>query len=638
MNQPVINTWKEENRFWEHSLNQVENGLPEATKALIGWDGVVVWDQEIDPVDMLNAYVKGVSEESCGQCTPCRLGTRQMLKLTNAICSGNGSIQDLDRICFLVKQIGLTARCDLGRTMAKPVTDLINEFQDEFLDVIQGKRKVRKEIYQKTITAPCISACPAHVNIPAYIEYVRMEKWEKAMEIVRKGCPMPGTIGRVCVRPCEAYCKRGDLDSALSIRAIKRFLADKEMKGEIKNQSCPEVKNLLKIAIIGAGPAGLSCAYYLGKKGYAATIFEANEGPGGMAAYGIPSYRLPREVIDHEVDVVKNMGAEIRYNVTIGKDISVDELSDQGYQAIFLATGAPKSAKMRCEGEDAGYEGFMAGVEFLAESARKRMPLKGGKAVVIGGGNVAMDCVRTLKRFGFQQVNLLYRRTEVEMPADPVEIREAKEEGVIFDFLVAPVQIIEEGNKVTGLECKKMALGEPDKSGRRRPVPIEGSEFIISCDAIIPAVGQACIVDEVIPADYGLTTAWKTLVVNEATGQSEQSHIFGGGDCVTGPKTLIAALTAGKKAADYIETYLNQGMRVPEKTEAMENLITKPEIFIEKIKFPYPGCTEKIEVKPLDPDIRVKNFNEVESGYSVLQARKEAGRCLRCYRMLLSAV
>lgn len=639
MNHPVLNTWKGENPVTDALSRDIGTWFTDNPfKAVMGWDGIIIHENEIDPVDMLAAYASFVFSESCGQCAPCRLGTERIKTLSENIGLGKGQMSDLDTICHIAKEIGLTARCDLGRTMGQPIMDLIEHCKADFADVIHGKRPTRKGTYVMKITAPCISACPSHVNIPSYIENVRMGNFRDAMDAVREGCPMPGTIGRVCVRPCETACKRGDLDEPVSIRAIKRFLADKELRGEMREDVLPEVKHTEKVAIVGAGPAGLSCAYYLGKKGYAATIFESQEGPGGMAAYGIPSYRLPRHVISHEVDIVRKFGADIRYNTAVGTDITMAELAKQGYKAVFLGMGAPMSSRMRCEGEDEGYAGFMPGVDFLAASAREKKPLSGEKVVVIGGGNVAMDCVRTSKRLGFQDVRLLYRRTEAEMPADPHEIREAKEEGVAFDFLVAPVRIISENNAVKGLTCIKMKLGEPDESGRRRPVPIKGSEFLIDCDAIIPAVGQTCVADTVVPEDSGLTTSWKTLVANNTTFQTDAKHIFGGGDCVTGPKTLIAALAAGKNAARYIDEYLKNGSCRPENADLLNEVAMSPVIFDGQKSFPFPGITEKAEGDVLDPEIRINSFDEVEDALSSSQARMEAERCLRCYRMIMAAV
>ncbi|BBO84527.1 NADPH-Fe(3+) oxidoreductase subunit beta [Desulfosarcina ovata subsp. sediminis] len=629
MEHPVINTWTGD----QASIDSCDASV----RALMGWEGIVIRDPEVDPVDLLDAYLKRTAAESCGQCIPCRLGTAQLVDLMDDIVGGRGSEKTLEQIRFLVLQISRTARCDIGRTMAKPVVDLMDNFQADFLAVINNERPVRRGSYASVVTAPCISACPSNVDIPAYLENVRMDRWSQAMATVRADCPMPGTIGRVCVRPCETHCRRSRLDEPLAIRAVKRFLADEEMAAKLDADTPPPPAKPGRVAVIGAGPAGLSCAYYLGKQGYRCTIFEAQEGPGGMAAYGIPSYRLPRQVIAHEVAMVEKQGAEIRYGIKVGEDIRLDELLGKGYGAVFLAVGAPESSKMRCEGEDAGYRCFMTGVNFLAEAARGRTPLSGKRLVVIGGGNVAMDCVRTARRIGFDDVNLLYRRTEAEMPADPQEIEEAKEEGVHFHHLVAPVSIVADGEEITGLKCQRMELGEPDASGRRRPVPVQGSEFVIDCDTIIPAVGQVCVVDCVLPEEDALTP-WKTLVVDQTTFQSETSHIFGGGDCVTGPATLIKALAAGKHAARFIAEYLEAGQCTGKPIDILRKLITPDTVCDPQETFAYPGQTLRAHPEIMAPDVRIGSFDEVEKGFSAAQARVEAARCLRCYRLMLSAI
>ncbi|WDP89069.1 MAG: FAD-dependent oxidoreductase [Desulfobacter sp.] len=638
MNHPVIDTWIGDEQ--ELDLSCLDAGHWEKMpRAVMGWKGLKIWDKSVDPVDMLAAYLSKASEESCGQCTPCRLGTARMATLAQGLSKGEGKAGDLDQIRHLVRQIGHTARCDLGRTLAKPVLDLMDQFRNEFTAAVRGKRRIQKSAtYAATLTAPCIQACPAHVDIPAYLENVRMGQWSKAMDTVRQGCPMPGTIGRVCVRPCESACRRGELDAPLSVRAVKRFLGDLEMGGELAPLSSDSNTRPEKVAVVGAGPAGLSCAYYLGKQGIKATVFEAQEGPGGMAAYGIPSYRLPRDVIAHEVRMVESVGAEIRYNTAIGKNISLEELTTQGYKAVFVGAGAPAPAKMRCDGEDEGYENFIPGVEFLARAARGETPLSGRRVAVIGGGNVAMDCVRTSRRLGFSNINLIYRRTEAQMPADPHEIREAREEGVKFHFLVAPVRIVaDDQHRVTGLECMKMILGEPDSSGRRRPVPVENSQFIMECDAIIPAIGQTCTLDNFLPKEDGVLSRWNTLEVDSITGQSPIPHIFGGGDCATGPSTLIAALAAGKKGALAIAGYLETGTCPDENDEMVRILTHAPTLFQSETTFSYPGCTQRAEAPILPPEIRVENFDEVEKGFAPFQARIEAARCLRCYRMVMAA-
>jgi formate dehydrogenase beta subunit len=637
MAQTAIETWSDAARLAK-AREEVHKRFPgRAVKAVMGWEGIALWDQTVDPVDLLDAYLKRAAAESCGQCTPCRLGTAQLAQIIDDICNGRGRTEDADRIRGVAEFVSATARCDIGRTLARPVVDLLDRCAADFKAVIEGRRPVRRGNYGAVVTAPCVSACPSHVDIPAYIEDVRLDRWPQGIGAVRRDCPMPGTIGRVCVRPCEKACRRGRLDEPVAIRAIKRFLADQEMSGAINAEPAPAPRKPQKVAIVGAGPAGLSCAYYLGRRGYSCTIFEAQEGPGGMAAYGIPSYRLPRDVIAHETALVERQGTEIRYGVKVGEQIRLEEMAAQGFGAIFLGVGAPESSKMRCEGEEAGYRCFMTGVQFLADAARGRRPLQGKRLLVIGGGNVAMDCVRTARRLGFDDVNLLYRRTEAEMPADPQEVEEAKEEGVHFHHLVAPVAIEAANGAVTGLKCQRMELGAPDASGRRSPVPIEGSEFVIPCDAIIPAVGQVCVVDCVLP-DADALTRWKTLVVDKTTFQSEKKHIFGGGDCVTGPATLIAALAAGKDAARFIAQYLEKGQCTPDTEDVLQSLVGTGKLFAKEEEFDIPGISTRMHPEVLAPETRVNDFEEVEKGFTMAQAHAEAVRCLRCYRILVAAV
>ncbi len=608
-----------------------------AIKALAGWKGVAIWDEAVNPVDLAREYASRIAGESCGKCTPCRLGSAHVKAVMERICEGQGREMDLEELPDILKFVSETSRCDIGKTLAKPVLDLLDNYRNVFEETVRSGVQVPRGEYASTLTAPCMAACPSNVDIPGYIEALRDGKPALALEIVRRDCPMPGTIGRVCVRPCESNCRRGLVDEPLAIKAIKRYLADNEKRSKTSGGSTPVPPKNGKVAVVGAGPAGLSAAYYLGTLGYKTTIFERQEKAGGMAAWGIPDYRLPRDVLDDEIEKVRELGAEFQYGVDIGKDIKLEKLAEQGYRAVFLGVGAPVSAKMRCKGEDDGYDGFMTGIEFLAKAARGKRPLEGRRAVVVGGGNVAMDCVRTIRRLGFEDVKIIYRRTEAEMPADPLEIKEAKEEGVDFQFLVAPLRIIAENNKITGMECLRMELGEPDPSGRRRPIPIDGSNFIIACDAVIPAVGQAATVDRVI-SDNGTVSRWNTLLVDEVTLQTKRMGIFGGGDCATGPDTLIAALAAGKKAAHFIDQYLTQGHSSLSGEELVERIVRRAGVFDAGETFPYHGYEHQAHPQVAAPEVRVKDFSEVEGGLTAAQARHEAERCLRCYRVVVAAL
>ena len=636
----VFSTWGN----WKDSPGpaQTDNlpaqfGKGKPLKAFMGWDGMFVRDASVNIVDMTREYAAQAANESCGHCSPCRECTYRMNEILERICEGQGAEGDLDMLEYMARYVMDSSYCDIGLTSPRPILDAIEHGRADFLRAIQEKKPIPRGNYVAKVTAPCTNACPSHLDIPGYVEKIHLGRWDEALEIIRRDCCLPGTIGRVCVRPCEFNCRRGLMDEPIAIKALKRFAADQELTRGVEPCFLTTETKEDKVAIIGAGPAGLACAYHLGLRGYKTTIFEALPEPGGMAKTGIPDYRLPPDLLNYEVSLVEKVGAEIRYGVNVGKDITLEDLTKEGYKAVFVGVGAPEASAMRCEGEDAGYERFMTGVDFLREIAFGRRPIEGKKIAVIGGGNVAMDCVRSALRIGFDDVNLIYRRTEAEMPADPVEIEEAKEEGIKFNFLVQPIKILAENGKVSGLECLKMELGEPDESGRRRPVPIEGSNFVIECDAMVPAIGQVVVVDRVLPEGTELTR-WKTLVVDEITFQSSQPNVFGGGDCITGPATLIGALAAGKNAARFIAHYLETGECKPEDADWMEKAISDLGVYDKEETMPFAGQTRRPRQAALDPSARIKSFEEVESGFSQADAFKEASRCLRCYRIGLAAV
>jgi len=363
-------------------------------RAFMGWGGFILWDESVNIVDMAREYVTSAQKESCGQCIPCRMGTRVMQDILERICAGKGTEDDLDLLEQLARQVKDLSMCDIGQTTPVPILDSITHCKEQYLQVIREKKAVPKGQYRYRMTAPCTDACPSHLDVPGYVEKIRLGQFEDALRIIRDDCSLPGTVGRVCVRPCEFSCRRGLLDEPIAIRHLKRFVADTELDYG-REPTFPELSiKKDKVAIVGAGPAGLACAYYLGLRGYPATIFESLDEPGGMAAVGIPDYRLPREVLRREADFVEKLGGNIKYKVHVGRDVSLGDIEAQGYRAVFLASGAQGSSKMRCEGEDEGYKGFMHGVTFLREIAEGKTPLKGRKVVVIGGGNVAIDCVR----------------------------------------------------------------------------------------------------------------------------------------------------------------------------------------------------------------------------------------------------
>jgi NADPH-dependent glutamate synthase beta subunit-like oxidoreductase len=405
----------------------------------------------------------------------------------------------------------------------------------------------------------CQATCPANLNIRSYVGLIADGKYAESLAVIRQRLPFALSIGRVCPHPCETACNRGYVDEPIAICGLKRFVADYEMHNkidppvEVPDQSHPE-----KVAIIGAGPAGLSCAFFLAKAGYHSVVFEAMPEPGGMFRYGIPEYRLPTETLMREINWILAHGVELRCNTRIGQDISFADLQ-RDYGAVFVGVGAWTGMKLGIAGED--MEGVVDGVQFLRDAnSGKKIDAK-GRVIIIGGGNVAMDAARVSWREGFDEVHVVYRRTRKEMPASPWEIDAAEHEGIKFQFLVAPVEVVGDKGRMTGLKCLKMELGEPDASGRRRPVPIEGSDFVIEAENLIAAIGQRPDV-KFIPEDSELEiTRWNTFTVDQETFQSNVPGIFSAGDVETGPDIAIRACANGRRAALGIARYIEAKRR-----------------------------------------------------------------------------
>jgi heterodisulfide reductase subunit A-like polyferredoxin len=468
-------------------------------------------------------------------------------------------------------------------------------------------------------SAPCRVACPAHVSAQGFIALIKEGKYREAVELFKKDHPFPGVCGRVCHHPCEGSCTRNDVDTTLSIMNLHRFIADKDMNG---NRYVPAKKpdRNEKVAIIGAGPAGLTCAYFLAIEGYQVTVFEKLPVLGGMLTVGIPSYRLPRDIIEAEIQTIKDLGVQFKTGIEIGKDITIGQLRQQGYKAFFIGIGAHECKALGIDGED--FDGVVPGVEFLREVNLGRKIHLGDRVAVIGGGNVAMDAVRTALRTGSKKPFVIYRRSYNEMPANKEEIEECAEEGIEIMTLTNPTRVIEKDGRVCAIECIKMELGEPDAGGRRRPQPIEGSEFVIEIDALVPAIGQesdwACLTEECVCT----LSDWGTMKVDKVTLQTGDPDIFAGGDAVTGPATVVEAIQAGKEAAMSIDRFI-QGKDLkegrPQEWESVKDVDIEN---IEKIP--------RAKMPVLEVNERVGNFLEVQLGYSEEQAHKEADRCLSC--------
>jgi NADPH-dependent glutamate synthase beta subunit-like oxidoreductase len=408
----------------------------------------------------------------------------------------------------------------------------------------------------------CQRTCPVHIDIRRYVGLVASGKFEEALRTVRERNPFPAVCGRVCHHPCEAACNRGAEDEPIAIDALKRFAADYELglrrQGKLLPPKPPPRRSSARAAIVGAGPAGLTVAHDLALMGYGSTVFERAPVAGGMLYLGIPEYRLPRDIIEAEVDYIRALGVQIKLNAEVGTDPSVDDLLAGGYGAVFLGVGAHKGLRLGIPGEEE-YEGLLDCVEFLRRVNLGDRTKLADRVIVVGGGNSAIDSARTALRLGCEEVTILYRRSRREMPANPWEIEEAEHEGIAIHYLAAPVRILGEEGRVVGMLATRMELGRPDASGRRRPIPIEGSEFEVPCDLIIPAISQQPDLD-FLPEGHGIELSrWSSFVVDEETGETNRPGIFAGGDAVTGPATVIEAIAAGHRAATAMAAYLEEG-------------------------------------------------------------------------------
>ena len=479
---------------------------------------------------------------------------------------------------------------------------------------------------EKINGSPCRVACPAGVNVKAYLGLIAAGKFEQALGVVKRTNPLPGICGRVCTYPCESDCRRDEVDDPVAIRTLKRFIADFELQQTKKKASVSKKKKIdfqkKYVAVIGSGPAGLTAANDLIRLGYGVTIFEALPVAGGMLTVGIPPYRLPRNIIQAEIDSVKNLGVKIQTNTKIN---DLNELLQKGYNSVFIAAGAHKSLKLNIPGEDE-FEGILDCLAFLKKTNLGDRTKPGKKVLVIGGGNAAIDSARTAIRLGADKVHIVYRRSKKEMPADEAEIYEAEFEGVKINYLATPVKILGKNNKVTGMECIKMRLGEPDESGRRRPIPIKDTEFTIEADVIISAISQKPDLS-FLTENHGFNLSrWDTFEVDAETLATNKPGIFAGGDVVTGPNTVIDAIQAGHIAAKSINNYLS-GRDLKESE-------VKDEILERRLNLAIGGKViekeEHIHIPKLSLKKRKLSFDEVELGLSDKQATDEAGRCLRC--------
>jgi NADH-quinone oxidoreductase subunit F len=595
--------------------------------SIMGSGGMVVMDEANCMVEIARFFVSFTQSESCGKCTPCRLGTRQMLAILTRITEGQGRDEDIDALLSIAKTVKECSLCGLGQTAPNPVLSTINYFRDEYEAHIREK-KCPAAVCEALMISPCQHTCPAGINIPKYVAYIADGDYKAAIETIRERNPFAAVCGRICHHPCEGRCRRGELDDPVSIRTLKRFAADwyAAHGAEIGDiQPFPRTKKQ-KVAVVGAGPTGLACAYFLAQSGYPVTVYEALPVGGGMLSVAIPEFRLPRAAIQQDIDYIVKRGVEIKYNTPINTNFTVEHLRKDGFTAVFIAAGAQRSQRLGIPGEVEDIEGLHYGLRFLRDVRLGRAVKVGKRVAIIGGGNVAMDAARTSLRLGAADASIYYRRSRDEMPVSEVEYEEAVAEGVKMNFLATPTRITSDNWKVTGLQCTRMKLGEPDESGRRRPVLIEGSEFTAVADTVIAAVGQAPDLS-FLPPDSALErTRWETLIADSNSLATNVPGIFAGGDFVTGPGMVVEAIAAGRRGAIAIDKFLRKdasrveiydrksitaGVRPPELDETWDE---KPRT--------------KVTTLPL-PE-RSASFAEIELGFTEDIARREAKRCLRC--------
>ncbi len=548
----------------------------------------------------------------------------ELQTLVEDIAMGRGSREHLPSINRRVQLLQDDHDGPAGKKLAQWLADHLSDHEEVFISHIKSHICATGDCDYLT-PAPCQMACPAGIDVPTYVSLIGMGKDAEAIDVIRRDNPLPWVCGLVCTRPCEFMCVRARIDTPVSIKFLKAFSAERAFSwGQYQNPT-PAPANGRKVCVVGAGPGGLSAAYYLALRGYTVRVIEALPMAGGMIFVGIPRYRLPREVIDRETAKIEELGVEFHYNTCFGKDVTLDRLKAEGFEAFFLAMGAHAAFNLGIPGED-DYPQVLEAIDFLKRVALGERHIPGRRVVVIGGGNVAIDAARTCLRLGCEEVTLAYRRTRNEMPADEEEVEQAEEEGVRFAMLTVPVAVEGDGTAMTGLRCLKAKLVAKPGSKRMSPKPIEGSEFLIQTDALVSAIGQR--VDNQWTRELKALkwTRRDTIRVNTATMATNIEGVFAAGDAVTGPATVIEAIGGGKRAALGIDRYF-RGIPQPD----------MPPVPVRRQRVAWtevPAATKMVLKRPemplLNMDRRRTTFQQVELGYSENMVREEARRCLRC--------
>jgi len=596
--------------------------------SIMGSGGMIVMDENTCMVDVAKYFMAFLRDESCGKCYTCRKGTQRMYEILDDISRGKATMDHLDLLEELAHVVKDTTMCGLGQSASNPVLSTLRYFRKEFERHIIDKR-CDAYVCKDLVGAPCQAACPVGTEAWRYVAHIERGEYEEAYLAIRRANPFPSVCARVCNHPCEERCRAGTSGGdPIAIRSLKRFVTDRIDPSIYK----PEKKRWTdgeppKVAIVGSGPAGITAAHYLSLKGYKVTIFEAEDKPGGMLYCAIPSYRLPKEVIKKEIDTLLNDNITLKCNTALGRDFTVDKLFEDDYKAVLLALGAHKSKPLHMENEDIA--GVYPSIQFLKLCNMKGEQLAKGRVGVIGGGNSAIDAARmALRQKDVENVTILYRRTRKEMPAFAEEIEAAEQEGIKIVTLVSPSKVIASDGHLTALECIKNELGDIDSSGRRRPVPVKGTEHLIELDTLIVAIGEDSGIDAIAPARMSRieTTKWNTVKVDPVTLITNRPGVFAAGDVVRGPDTVIEAIADGKKSATMIDRYIRGETLKQKAGPILPQFYVAPSMTGDESM----PSVNRVELQRAPAEWRKRNFAEVEVSLSIEEATCEARRCLRC--------
>ncbi len=591
--------------------------------SMMGSGGMIVMDDRTCMVDIAKYFMNFLKDESCGKCFTCRKGTQRMYEILDDITKGRATLAHLDLLEELALAVRDTTMCGLGQTAANPVLSTLRYFREEYENHILRKR-CDAFVCKDLVGAPCQAACPVGTEAWRYVALLEKGDYDGAYQVIREANPFPSACARVCHHPCEEMCRAGATGAApVAIRALKRFVTDR-VDAAAYIPARADDGGGRRVAVVGAGPAGLAAAHYLSLAGYKVTVFEAEDRPGGMLVAGIPAYRLPRDVLAREIETLLDENINLKLNMALGRDVTIDGLFDDGFEAVFVATGAHRSRRLDVPGEDAA--GVYPSIQFLKAFNLRGENLARGRVGVVGGGNAAVDAARVaVRQKGVESVTIYYRRTRAEMPAYAEEIEAALDEGVELVTLVSPVALEHKKGRLTGVKFVANELGGRDASGRRRPVAVAGSEYVVPLETLVVAISEEPETEAAAAAGIELTK-WGTLAGNPETFETNRPGVFAGGDVVRGPNTVVEAVADGKKAAAVIDRYLHGEDLLVEPT------VRLPEIFVAPAEVAEGKAAEAPRaVSPhLEAEKRKRDFAEVELCLAEGAARGEARRCLRC--------